>query len=125
MPSSHWGKLRGVVHMIRIRKPVKFNAQRRRMAENLKLNYIRNHPTPSRMTNENNKKLFRQQRNINAWKWALNKAMAAPIKKSRPSSYRVVGGSALGTKKVTGGIRAMFSGKTKGRSYRPTTRSTK
>lgn len=122
---THWGKLRGVVHMIRIRKPVKFNVQRRRMAENFKLNYIRNHPTPTRMTNENNKKLFRQQRNLNAWKWALNEAMSVPIPKKKPSSHRLLGGTTSGTKKVSGGIRAMFSGKRKGRGYTPTTRATK
>lgn len=84
------------------------SVHQRRLAENIKADYIRSNPTPPNLTN-NQAKNFRNRRNMNAWAHAISIASATAPQVADAVNRRVFGGSVRGSKKVAGGIRAKFS----------------
>lgn len=131
MPHRHWRKIQGLVHMMRVYKPKggQFTQARRRAAENLKAYYIRMHPTPKNLSNENEKN-FKASRQLKAWNWAVKAAMKQYISPPRASSSRTLGGGVAGTKSRSAktNLRSRLLKNMKGRGsrgYTPTTRATR
>lgn len=137
MPHHHWGKIRGLVHMMRVFKKrpggeSQFPLPRRRAAENLQAYYIRMHPTPRGLSNANVNN-FRATRRRKGWNWALRveaKQHASPNRTATASSPARLGGGFSGPKskstKSKPNLRAkLLKAMKKNSKYKPTNRSTR
>ncbi len=91
-----------------------FTLAQRRLAENLKAAYIRNHPTPPSLSN-NAQTRFRSNRNRNARNYALRIASATPSA-TAAAVNRVVNRPKAVRGSKSGSIRALASKKTFGKA---------